>query len=117
MAAVQVVVDEKLAENALTQGNFIHQRMTEIRQRFSFMTDFRGRGLFLAMEYAPLIRLDSTLIIFKYFGQILLLTILAVIIFDKGMIQDTVLLCYLFLRSRLLTPLALAHIEIFGPVL
>ena len=59
MAAVQVVVDEKLAENALTQGNFIHQRMTEIRQRFSFMTDFRGRGLFLAMEYAPLIRLDK----------------------------------------------------------
>jgi ornithine--oxo-acid transaminase len=50
MAAVQVVVDEKLADNARDQGNFIHKSMTELRKKHPFMTDFRGRGLFLAME-------------------------------------------------------------------
>lgn len=50
MAAVQVIVDEKLPENALTQGDFIRKSMNEIRQRHPFMTDFRGRGLFLALE-------------------------------------------------------------------
>ena len=50
MAAVKVITDEKLPENAMTQGNFIKDSLTEIRKRHPFMTDFRGRGLFLAME-------------------------------------------------------------------
>lgn len=50
MAAVKVVLDEKLPENALAQGDFIRESMTEIRKKYPFMTDFRGRGLFLALE-------------------------------------------------------------------
>ena len=50
MAAVKVVLDEKMPENALAQGDFIRQSMTEIRKKYPFMTDFRGRGLFLALE-------------------------------------------------------------------
>lgn len=50
IAATQLVIDEKLPENAMEQGKFIHESMDEIRKRYPFMTDFRGRGLFLAME-------------------------------------------------------------------
>lgn len=50
MAATRVVVEEKMPENALEQGDFIRAAMTEVRKRYPAMTDFRGRGLFLAME-------------------------------------------------------------------
>lgn len=50
MAAVKAIVDEKMPENALAQGDFIRHSMNEIRKKYPFMTDFRGRGLFLAME-------------------------------------------------------------------
>ena len=50
MAAVQVVLDEKMPENAANQGDFIKKSINEIRKKYPFMTDFRGRGLFLAME-------------------------------------------------------------------
>jgi 4-aminobutyrate aminotransferase-like enzyme len=49
MAATSVVVDEKLPENALAQGNFIRESLEELRKKYPFLIEVRGRGLFLAM--------------------------------------------------------------------
>lgn len=51
VAAVKVIIDEKLPENSVLRGDFIRQNMTELRKQYPALTDFRGRGLFLAMEF------------------------------------------------------------------
>lgn len=50
LAAVQVTIDEKLPENAATQGEYLQKNLTQIAKKYPFMKDIRGRGLFIAME-------------------------------------------------------------------
>lgn len=50
VAACQVIVDEKLPENAVTQGEYLKTKLKEIAKKHSFMKDIRGQGLFIGME-------------------------------------------------------------------
>jgi ornithine--oxo-acid transaminase len=50
IAAVQVIIDEKMPENALLQGDYIRTNLSQIAKKYPFMKSVRGRGLFLGME-------------------------------------------------------------------
>jgi ornithine--oxo-acid transaminase len=51
MAALQVVKDEKLAENAEAMGQLFRERMTQLKnQRPDLITEVRGKGLLNAIE-------------------------------------------------------------------
>ena len=49
MAATTVIVEEKMPENALKQGEFIKESLEGLKKKYPFMKEIRGRGLFIAM--------------------------------------------------------------------
>jgi 4-aminobutyrate aminotransferase/(S)-3-amino-2-methylpropionate transaminase len=49
-ASVQTIVEEKLDENSRAKGEIFLARMETWKQRFNFIGEVRGKGLFLAME-------------------------------------------------------------------
>ncbi len=49
IAALQVVIEEKLAENAARLGEVFRSRMLELRQRTNLVTTVRGKGLLNAI--------------------------------------------------------------------
>lgn len=52
--SVQVLIDEKLAENSQAMGELFRQRMTELQKEFSnVVTGVRGKGLLNAVIIAP----------------------------------------------------------------
>lgn len=51
MAAVKVIIDEKLPENAAKQGEYLHGQLRDLAKKYSFMKEIRGIGLFLCMEF------------------------------------------------------------------
>lgn len=51
VAAVSAIVDEKMPQNAATQGEFIQTNLKEIAKKYPFMKEIRGRGLFIGMEF------------------------------------------------------------------
>ncbi len=53
MAALEVVRDENLAENAMTMGELFRQRMNELKTKTSHVTTVRGRGLLNAIVIKP----------------------------------------------------------------
>ncbi|MDQ3120001.1 MAG: aspartate aminotransferase family protein, partial [Verrucomicrobiota bacterium] len=51
LAALQVIDDEKLIENAATMGALLIQRIEALRAKHSFMKEVRGKGLMIAIEF------------------------------------------------------------------
>ncbi len=49
IAAVKAIVEEKMPENALAQGEYLKSKLTEISRKYPFMKEIRGRGLFVGM--------------------------------------------------------------------
>ena len=49
-ASVSTIVDEKLVENSRAMGEIFLARLNTWREKFGFVGEVRGRGLFLAME-------------------------------------------------------------------
>lgn len=49
-SVLEVVITEKLKENALTTGNFLKKRLKELALRYPIIGDVRGKGLFLGIE-------------------------------------------------------------------
>lgn len=50
MEAIQVVIDEKLAENAEAMGLLFRSQMTELQQKCPLISEVRGKGLLNALE-------------------------------------------------------------------
>ncbi len=50
-ATIDVIHDEKLVENAATQGNYLMGRLRELQAEFPLIGDVRGRGLMVATEF------------------------------------------------------------------
>ncbi len=50
-AAVKVIVEENIPAKAASTGRHLRRRLEEIKQRYDFITDVRGMGLLLAMEF------------------------------------------------------------------
>ena len=50
LETIKVIEDERLAENALSQGEYIMQRFQELQGRFDFIGDVRGVGLLIGVD-------------------------------------------------------------------
>jgi len=50
LAALEIIVSEKLAENAAAVGAVMLSRLREMQERHRFIGDVRGRGLLLGVE-------------------------------------------------------------------
>ncbi len=54
IAALNVIVDEKLADNAREMGEYLLRRLKELEGRHKLIKEVRGRGLMIGIEfYAP----------------------------------------------------------------
>lgn len=50
MAVLDIIEEEKLAENALQVGNFLKNGLSELQPKYPIIGDIRGLGLFLGIE-------------------------------------------------------------------
>ena len=50
-ATVKFIIDNNVAGNADRVGQYLASGLQELKQKFQFITDVRGRGLLLAMEF------------------------------------------------------------------
>ena len=50
LATLDVIAGSNLLENAARQGNYILQRLRELKERYDLIGDVRGRGLMLGLE-------------------------------------------------------------------
>ncbi|HEY0791537.1 MAG TPA: aspartate aminotransferase family protein [Chthoniobacterales bacterium] len=51
LAALTVLEDEQLTENAARQGAALVERLNALKQEFSFLKEVRGKGLMIAIEF------------------------------------------------------------------
>jgi acetylornithine/succinyldiaminopimelate/putrescine aminotransferase len=51
LAALHVLDDEGLIENAARMGALLRQRLEALRERHGFIAEVRGKGLFLAVRF------------------------------------------------------------------
>jgi len=49
-AVLDVLAEEKLADNAAAQGSYVRERLQRMAQRHALLGDLRGAGLFLGIE-------------------------------------------------------------------
>jgi len=50
-AGTKFLIDNDLPSHAREMGNHLQRRLNELRSRFSFISDVRGKGLLVAMEF------------------------------------------------------------------
>ncbi|MFB3894672.1 MAG: acetylornithine transaminase [bacterium] len=50
IAALQTILDQKLAENATKQGAYFYQQLLDLKKKYDFITDVRGKGLLLGLQ-------------------------------------------------------------------
>jgi acetylornithine aminotransferase/acetylornithine/N-succinyldiaminopimelate aminotransferase len=50
-AALKYVIDNDLAEQARVMGELLLGRLTELKNKYTFISDVRGKGLLLAVEF------------------------------------------------------------------
>ena len=51
-ATLKFIIDNDIAGNAKKVGQYLVTRLEGLRQKFQFITDVRGRGLLIAMEFS-----------------------------------------------------------------
>ncbi|MGE5558595.1 MAG: aspartate aminotransferase family protein [Bacillota bacterium] len=51
LAAIQVLLEEKLPEKAAQLGGYFLGKLQDLKQRYNLVKDVRGRGLLLGMEF------------------------------------------------------------------
>ncbi len=51
IAALEVVINENLAERALEMGNYLQDQLNELNQRHGLIKEIRGRGLLVGLEF------------------------------------------------------------------
>jgi len=50
-ATLEFIIDNNIAENARKVGQYFITKLESLRQKFQFITDVRGRGLLIALEF------------------------------------------------------------------
>lgn len=58
LAAVKALQEEKLIEKAAQMGTYFKEKLTKLRARFPQITEVRGKGLMLAIEFEPPVARD-----------------------------------------------------------
>ncbi len=60
-AAVKFIIDNDIADNARKVGQYFMKRLEDLQEKYEFVTDVRGRGLLLAMEFNSEIGQSATM--------------------------------------------------------
>ncbi|MCD5397822.1 aspartate aminotransferase family protein [candidate division NPL-UPA2 bacterium] len=50
VAVMEAILEENLLKNAVDVGNYLQQRLQELKQKYSFIREVRGRGLMSGIE-------------------------------------------------------------------
>ncbi len=50
VAAMRALLEDGVLDNCVAMGNYLRSRLEELRDRYSFISEVRGRGLILGME-------------------------------------------------------------------
>ena len=50
VAAMRAIQEDGVLNNCQVMGQYLYQRLTDLKERFDFVTEVRGRGLILGME-------------------------------------------------------------------
>ncbi|BCA78784.1 acetylornithine transaminase [Desulfuromonas sp. AOP6] len=50
VAAMRATLEDGVLENCQVMGQYLYQRLLDLKERFDFVTEVRGRGLILGME-------------------------------------------------------------------
>ncbi len=50
VAAMKVYLNSNVLENSVAMGDYLREKLEELRQKYSFITQIRGRGLMIGME-------------------------------------------------------------------
>ena len=50
LAMIDILINEKMAENAEIQGNYLKEQLLQLQQEYECIGDVRGRGLLLGVE-------------------------------------------------------------------
>lgn len=50
VATMQTILDQKLADNAAKQGEYFYQQLSQLKKKYSFITEIRGKGLLLGIQ-------------------------------------------------------------------
>jgi 4-aminobutyrate aminotransferase-like enzyme len=50
IANIEIILKEKLAENALRMGNYLMKRLRELQEKYEVIGDVRGKGLLVGIE-------------------------------------------------------------------
>ena len=51
-ATLKFIIDHDIAGNAKKAGEYLTKGLENLKQKFQFITDVRGRGLLVAMEFS-----------------------------------------------------------------
>lgn len=51
LATLDVIMEENLIESANEKGNYMKKRLEELKTKYEFIGDVRGRGMFVACEF------------------------------------------------------------------
>jgi len=65
LATLKYIIDNDIAGNARETGQLLFAGLEELKQKYSFITDVRGRGLLQAMEFSDNIAKSVTLTCLK----------------------------------------------------
>lgn len=50
LAAMKVLLEDGVMDNCISMGRYLQQKLTELKEKYDFIVDVRGRGLILGME-------------------------------------------------------------------
>jgi acetylornithine aminotransferase len=50
LAAMRTLVEDGVLDNCVAMGNYLRRRLEELKDRYPFIKEVRGRGLILGME-------------------------------------------------------------------
>ena len=51
LAGIETIFEENLVHNALTEGAYFFHRLDRLKERYSFISDVRGKGLMLGIQF------------------------------------------------------------------
>jgi 4-aminobutyrate aminotransferase-like enzyme len=69
LATIEVIEEEKLAENAFKQGNYLREGLEDLQKKYTSIGDVRGMGLMQACEFVKENKVPDSALVIKLFEE------------------------------------------------
>jgi acetylornithine/succinyldiaminopimelate/putrescine aminotransferase len=50
LATINTIIDDGVLQNCIEVGNYLFQKLNELKEKYPFVKDLRGKGLIIGME-------------------------------------------------------------------